>query len=234
MNQDGTYPRRWLSLPLQVALALSWGASLAARPWAPARIPTHWNVQGEADGFMGRFPGLFIAPLVITLLVGLFQVWPRIDPLGRNYTAFTNVYRQVQIGIVLFLTIVHLLAIAVALGWVADLSLAVMLLTGILLIGLGNVMGKLRPNSFLGIRTPWTLSSPDVWTRTHHFAGRLMVGFGLVLIVTALFLPRPYVPQIVAVGAAGLALITFGYSYWTWRQLISTNRDQNEDNVRTA
>ncbi len=234
MNQDGTYPRRRLSLPLQVALALSWGASLVAWPWAPARIPTHWNVQGEADGFMGRFPGLFIAPLVITLLVGLFQVWPRIDPLGRNYAAFTNVYRQVQTGIVLFLTIVHLLAVAVALGWVADISLAVMLLTGILLIGLGNVMGKLRPNWFLGIRTPWTLSSPDVWTRTHHFAGRLMVGFGLVLIVAALFLPRQYMSQVVAIGAAGLALITFGYSYWIWRQLGPAGLEQHEDDVRAA
>ena len=86
-------------------------------------------------------------------------------------------------------------------------------LIGVLFVGLGNVMGKIRPNWFVGFRTPWGLNSPDVWTRTHRFGGRLMLGLGLVLIVAGLLFPAPITTTIVAVGACALAALTFGYSY---------------------
>jgi uncharacterized membrane protein len=55
--------------------------------------------------------------------------------------------------------------------------------------GIGNVLGKLRSNFFVGIRTPWTLSSEHVWDQTHRWAGRLFVGAAAVLAVLAGAMP---------------------------------------------
>ena len=50
----------------------------------------------------------------------------------------------------------------------------------LLMVYLGNVMPKFRMNWFCGIKTPWTLSSKTVWTRTHRVAGRMFFAAGIL------------------------------------------------------
>ncbi len=91
------------------------------------------------------------------------------------------------------------------------------LLTGGLLIVIGNLSGKLRPNWFIGIRTPWTLSSKTAWVRTHRIGGRLMVLLGAVLVGAALIGEPRTARSILLGGLLAFALWSLGYSYWVWR-----------------
>jgi uncharacterized membrane protein len=50
----------------------------------------------------------------------------------------------------------------------------------------GNVLGKVQRNFYLGIRTPWTLADETVWIRTHRVGSWLMTGGGLACFVALL------------------------------------------------
>ncbi|MGE5392681.1 MAG: SdpI family protein, partial [Candidatus Saccharibacteria bacterium] len=115
------------------------------------------------------------------------------------------------------------------LGHAVKINIVIPVLIGLLFILLGNYMGKLKKNWFIGIRTPWTLSSENVWNRTHRVGGRLMAFFGVVVIVT------PFLPKAIGTGVflAGIILCvvgSFAYSYFAYRQEISgTGPTQNPD-----
>jgi uncharacterized membrane protein len=219
MNQNPVPLGRRTRLLVLAIVGCAWVASLVVWPFAPAYVPTHWNAAGAVNGTMPRFPGLFIAPAIMTVLAVLLVVIPRIDPRSANYASFGNTYRLIRIGVLLFLLVVHLLALAAALGLTLNMSAVITPLVGLLFVGLGNVMGKLRPNWFVGIRTPWTLSSADVWTRTHRFGGRVMIVLGIVLILSSLLVPPTALATVLLVGTIGMAALTVGYSYVVWRQL---------------
>ena len=219
MNDHAFVPNRKLMRVTWLLVALAWMTSLVALPLAPDRVPTHWGLSGEADRFSAPFPGLFVLPAIMALLALLLPVLPRIDPRKQNYAHFGTTYQAVQSGIVAFLLALHLVMIAAALGLPININRVIVPLVGLLFVGLGNVMGKLRPNWFVGFRTPWALSSSDVWTRTHRFGGRLMVGLGLVLVIGGVLFPAAVSIGVVAVGSCLLAALTFAYSYGVWRQL---------------
>lgn len=219
MNGHAFMPGRRMLLAHRLLCAVGWGASLAALPFAPARVPTHWNIQGRPDDFMAPLPGLFLLPMVMLVFVVLAQVAPRVDPRAQSYAGWGNTYRYIQTGILAFLLLLHLVNVSAALGQDTNMNAVVTTLVGLLLIGIGNVLGKIRPNWFMGIRTPWTLSSPDVWTATHRFGGRLMVAIGVALVLAGLLLPPVMQATMVGVGAVGLAVLTMAYSYLAWRRL---------------
>ncbi len=227
MNQATYRPWwRWLA-PLSVAAA--WLMALAAYPFAPARIPIHWNVSGEIDGYAGRVVGIFMFPVLITAIAALLRAAPRLDPKRQSYASFSEVYGLMQVGVIVFLVIMQAIMLAVALGQPVNMGAVIVVLVGGLFVFLGNLLGKTRPNWMVGIRTPWTLSSPDVWTRTHRVGGRLMVGIGLAYMAAGLVLPLPAVAAVIVAGAVGLVAVSMGYSYWAWRQLglVTPSEDQH-------
>ena len=87
----------------------------------------------------------------------------------------------------------------------------------ILLIAIGNMLGKARPNWFFGIRTPWTLSSDLAWDKTHRVTGRLMVIGGLVMLAAVVLLPVKFAFLILLIGAIGPAAFGIVYSYIVWK-----------------
>jgi uncharacterized membrane protein len=121
-------------------------------------------------------------------------------------------------AIVLFMALLYGAMIAVGLGWPVEVPRLITVGVGLLFLVLGNEMGRLKPNWFIGIRTPWTLADPEVWRSTHRVGGRVFFAFGLVMIVAGLLLPLPASAYIVIVGAIAIALFSFGYSYLLWRQ----------------
>ncbi|MBA3945658.1 MAG: SdpI family protein [Herpetosiphonaceae bacterium] len=218
-NRDSAAPRGTL-LCLIGLVIISWAIGLIAIPYAPARIVTHWGLDGQPNGYMNRVPGLLFIPVLLTVLLLLFQVLPKIDPQRRNYPAFASSYRYIQLLLAVFLVAVQGLTTTAALGSFSHtIGFWVTLLVSLLFVGLGNILGKLRPNWFAGIRTPWTLSSPEVWTRTHRIGGYLLVLVGLAIFVANFVLP-PQLSMVVMLGGLLLwAVVTVFYSYWVWRQL---------------
>jgi uncharacterized membrane protein len=189
----------------------------AAWPLVPDRIPIHWNLEGEADGYGGKFSGLLLLPLV-TLGVYLLLVFlPRVDPGYRNYQLFATAYNAIRITIIVFLAAVYAVIVLVALGYRVNVSTVIGLGMGILFGVLGLCMRQIRPNWFVGVRTPWTLTSKLSWEKTHRLAGWLFIAMGLFLGAWAL------VPTVWMFAAAmsfvGVAVAwIIAYSYVVWRK----------------
>ena len=96
-------------------------------------------------------------------------------------------------------------------------------LVGLLFMFLGNLMGKVKPNFFMGIRNPWTISDPDVWNRAHRLGGGLFFLTGLVTVVSAILLPEPVTFAVLMAGTLLTALIPTVMSYFWYKKVAGSN-----------
>jgi immunity protein, SdpI family len=163
--------------------AAAFGLSLAFYGRLPQLMPTHWNLRGVADGFTPKPWGPFILPLVMAGTFAVFFAIPLMSPRGFRIAPFARVFDIVQGAILAFLLYLHAIVLVAASGGHVDMERALTIGLGLLFAVLGNFMGKMTRNFFIGIRTPWTLASDEVWRRTHRFGGKLFVagGFGIVI-----------------------------------------------------
>jgi uncharacterized membrane protein len=192
---------------------------IAAIAWTgvPGRIPVHWNWLGQPDRFGGRLEGLLGLPLAAIVMYVLLIFLPRIDPRRKHYDDFQHpfaIMRTVAVGVFLGLQIFTLLWVRDAAGLPAGLFAAE---AGIALVILGNYLPKLKSNWFVGVRTPWTLSSEVSWHLTHRLAGRLFVMAGALDIVIALVQPA-IASLVMLVTLITAAVISVVYSYVVWRR----------------
>lgn len=154
----------------------------------PAEVPMQWNFGGQV-GYEPKWHLWLIAGLS-PLFAVLFYFLPRFDPKKRNYDKFFGSYVGFQVVMMLFLLM--MVGICVVEGLrpgTIDVAMVVCLAVSLLLVYLGNMMPKFRMNWFCGIKTPWTLSSETVWTRTHRLAGRMFFAAGLIGAIGA-FIPH--------------------------------------------
>jgi uncharacterized membrane protein len=215
---------RWFGLGLAVALG---AFALAVYGRLPARIPTHWDLSGEVDGWMPRFPGAFLMPATVAGLWAFFQVLPRIDPRAEHYERFTGTYWLLVNLSMLFLALIGVVSLGVPLGWGVDVGRVAVIGAGVLFVLIGNYLPRVRSNWWMGIRTPWTLSSESVWRRTHRLGGWTFVLAGLVVIASAFL--RPEVQTGAVIGAAVLAgLVPAAYSLVEWRRERRASRHSGE------
>ena len=206
--------RRWLG-PVVIGGMLLFTAILYSS--LPEQVPTHWNVRGEVDGWSSRRWGALMAPLFALALWLALPVLRRLDPRRRNYDRFDPTFWLIVNVIVLFLGVMHVVSLGSALGWRFDVSRVVLGAVGVMFIGLGNYLPRLRSNWWMGIRTPWTLESEAVWRATHRVAGYTFVAGGVIALV-ALLLPGTWGFG-VATGAMTLAaLVPVVYSYVSYRR----------------
>ena len=205
---------RWFGL---VIAALALIVSIWAYPQLPPTIATHWNVRGTADGFSGRATAVLIMPLVIIGLTGLFNVLPKLDPRRANYAKFIDTYWLIANAVILFILIGHGMIVATGLGYPVKVDRFMPIGVGLLFIVLGNFLTRVEPNWFIGIRTPWTLSSDTVWRKTHRTGGWLMVVGGFVL-AASVFLPHgAFLPLLIA-AILIVAVIPVVQSYILWKR----------------
>jgi len=198
-------------------LLISAIASIYFYQHSPEIIVTHWNFQGQADGFASKgFGSFFFLGLIVFIYVLMIAV-PYFDPKRDNYKDFEKPYQIFRYAFLLILSAVYWATGLYNIGYNINIGVTVAFLIGILMIIIGNYLGKLKKNWFVGIRTPWTLSSDNVWAKTHRMGGVLFIIFGLAIMI-APFLPQT-LAMILFIGWA-IALIagTFGYSYWLYRE----------------
>lgn len=205
---------RWLGL-LFALLAIVFSAAVLTK--LPEQVPTHFNVQGEPDDWMSRGYAAFAMPVFAVLMTVLFNVLPKISPRRQNLDRFNDTYWLIANTVVFFVCALHVLVLGRALGWPVDIASTTLLGIGIMFMVLGNVLPRTRSNWWMGIRTPWTMESENVWRATHRLAGRTFMLGGAITIVAAL-LPESLRPW-VAIGALGIAgFIPVIYSYVYWRR----------------
>jgi uncharacterized membrane protein len=156
-----------------VVVIISGVLSVLAAPELPARMATHWNAAGQPDGTMSKPAALALFPAMSAILLVIFAVIPRIDPLRENIASFRPVYDWFVVVFVVFMTVIHGGVIAFNLGYEFDFTLLVLAAVAGLFYYVGVLLTHAERNWFVGIRTPWTLSSDEVWERTHRLGGRL-------------------------------------------------------------
>ncbi|PKM86989.1 hypothetical protein CVU83_03590, partial [Candidatus Falkowbacteria bacterium HGW-Falkowbacteria-2] len=160
-----TLKTEWLAL-LLIVLAI--GLSIWAYPQLPERVASHWNVAGEVDGWSSRlFHSIFFPALLVGLYV-MFIVLPYLDPKKERYAEFTGVYRMIKDAILFVMTGVFVVATFYNLVYDINVGVVIPSLIGILFLVMGNYFGKIKRNWFVGIKTPWTLSSENIWNKTHR------------------------------------------------------------------
>jgi uncharacterized membrane protein len=208
--------RKWYPVFLIAVTAI---ASAIAYPRLPETVPSHWNLQGQVNGWQPRGRAAFLMPIVLLVLWGVMRGLPAIDPRRANYVKFQPTYDFVVNAVLTVLALIHLAVIGAALGAPISIHRLVPIAFGVMLIAIGNQLPRARPNWWFGIRTPWTLSNDRVWERTHRVGGYLMTGAGAAIIVGALVTKLAGPLIIVCVAGAGLGSVI--YSYVAWRQETS-------------
>ena len=203
-------------LPGLLAITAATGFSLWAYPHLPAQVATHFNLQGEPNGWSSRLMAVALVPVIGIFMAFMFTFLPRIDPKKANYAKFGTTWWTVANAALILLALVHIAMLGKALGWAVDISRIVGLGVGGMFILIGNLMTRIRPNWFMGIRTPWTLSSDTVWRKTHRFGGVAFVIAGVCIAATGLLGSRWALYA--AIGMAVVAALgSVVYSYVVWK-----------------
>lgn len=167
-------------------IAAACAVTIVALPHLPNRIPIHWNLHGRPNGYGPRWGLFLLGPGLmagVTLFASLGQ-W--LSPKRFEVEDFRSTWRQMML--LLFCMMAYMYA---AILWV-DLHHKVnpgrMILGGVnlFIVLMGNLMGKVRKNFFIGVRTPWTLASDRVWNATHRFAARTWMAGGLLGLLFAI------------------------------------------------
>lgn len=185
-------------------------------PDLPDPVPTHWNAEGEVNGYMAKPWGVVIPPLIAVGILLLMWVIPVISPKGFRIDTFANAFNIFQVTLVGIVCYFALLALLAAAGLDVRMNQTVFGGLGLLFIFLGNYFGKVRKNFFLGIRTPWTLASEEVWGRTHRLGARLMVLIGIIFFAGVFF---PLAIELIFGLIILLVLAPVVYSYFVYRRV---------------
>ncbi len=184
----------------------------------PDQVPTHWNYRGEVDSYSSKAFGAFFFPLLILGIYLLFLVIPYLDPRQKRYQDFAKVYHIFKGILVGFMALIYFITGLAGLGYQISVGSIVPAGVGLLFIVLGNYLSKIKPNWFMGIRTPWTLESEEVWNKTHRLGGKLFILMGLFMIFGSI-LPVEYFWYSFVVGVMAVSLIPIVYSYLLFRKL---------------
>jgi len=154
----------------------------------PDQMASHWNVNDQVDGTMPRFWGVFMLPLITLGMLALFLVVPAIDPLKANIAQFREAFNLFIVLIVAFMIYIYGLTLAWSLGYTSfKMSGAMLPAIGLLFIFVGFMLRQAKRNFFIGIRTPWTLSSDTVWNETHRIGAVLFMISGMLAFIGGLF-----------------------------------------------
>lgn len=203
-----------------IAIAVVTGAVLWDK--LPEQMASHWNANDEVDGYISRFWGVFLMPLVTLGMFGLFIFLPNIDPLKANIAQFRGIFNLFILFITVFMLYIHGLTLVWSLGYQDfKMSAAMLPILGLLFIFIGYMLRQAKRNFFIGIRTPWTLSSDTVWDKTHQLGSVLFMASG-VLSIAGSFFGGTTAFWMLFVPLIGSTLILFVYSYLLYRSETKT------------
>jgi uncharacterized membrane protein len=196
-----------------VAAAVAFGLSLGD---LPARVPVHWNVHGQVDRFAPPWELFVVGPALMAFVMALFALLPIVSPRRFEVDAFATTYLTVMLVVVALQGYVFFIMLRVALGTHVDMPAAIVGGLAVMSILIGNVLGKVRRNFFIGIRTPWTLASERVWYATHRLGAKLIIAAGIAALAMVLAGAAPWLAGIVL--AAGYA-VPVAYSLACYKKL---------------
>jgi uncharacterized membrane protein len=211
--------RYWLALLFSAATFALVGVYYGR---LPQRMPVHWNLHGVVDAWLPKPTGAFALPFETLLLTGiLIGVAPKATKAAES-GSMRRVYPTIVAAIAAFMLYMMILVVRVGIGIEQAVPAYSAIGLGILLIVLGNYMGKVTRNWIVGVRTPWTLANDEVWSRANRLGGWLLVLAGFVVIISAIL---GYGTDFVLPAVLAAAAVPAGYSYVLARRLQGEKRN---------
>jgi uncharacterized membrane protein len=198
-------------------------AMLAVSLWAffhippGTKIPIHWDIYGNPNRFAEAPLALFITPAMTALTAVLFAAIPVLEPRRLNLERSAKFYHATWIAVILLMAAVHGVALYGAMHAGVRTGGLVIGAVCLLMIVIGNYLGKTRSMFLGGVRTPWTLSSEYSWQRTHALAGKFFIASGALGFAAVIALPLPNAVEIFVGAIITTVLISIVVSYFYWR-----------------
>jgi uncharacterized membrane protein len=189
-------------------------ASLICLAILPSTVPAHWNSRGQIDRYGSPWESTLLVSVCIVLFPGFLVALPRIARVGAALNRSQTIYGRMVLAVTAALVAMHLVIMLCVREQSLQFLAAVPILFGALWMVIGNWMGKIRRNSIMGIRTPWTLKSDTVWERTHRVGGRLQVAHGLATVLAGILLPAWAAFFVLTGGLVALVIWALAYSWW--------------------
>lgn len=199
-------------------ILISFAIGIYYYPQMPEKLASHWNAQGQVNGYMSKFWGLFLMPIISVGMLLLFILIPRIDPLKSNIQQFRKYFDGFVVLIMVFLFYLYILTIFWNSGYTFNMITFLSPAFAILFYYTGILIENAKRNWFIGIRTPWTMSSDKVWDKTHKVGGKLYKITGVVTLLAIFF--ETYAIYIIVVPLIMVSIYTVVYSYFEYQKEI--------------
>jgi len=185
----------------------------------PEQMASHWNQKGEVNGYMTKFWGLFLMPIVCIGIFLLLLIIPKIDPLKKNIEKFRKYFDSFIFLIIVFLLYIYALTIIWNFDIKFDMNKSIIPAIGLLFYYAGVLISHAKRNWFIGIRTPWTLSNEEVWEKTHKIGSLLFKIAGILAFVGLFF--SDFIIWFILIPVISFSLFTFIYSYFVYKKIIN-------------
>lgn len=208
--------RLHLNVLIYFLVGLSFLLGIYFYPIFPQKVASHWNAFGQVDGYMPKFWGLFLMPFISLIMAILFNYLPKIDPHKNNISKFKKYYHSFILLIVGFLFYIYLLTLAWNLGYKFSLINFIIPAFSVLFYYCGILLDKAKQNWFIGIKTPWTMSSERVWNNTHKLGAKLYKASALISLLGLAF---PIIAiWLVIIPVIFSSIFLFIYSYLDYQK----------------
>jgi uncharacterized membrane protein len=204
-----------------VTIAALSGASYWAGHSLPAdaQLPMHWNAAGEIDRYGDKWTALMMPPLLAAVMGLVMWGIGQIEPRQNNLASGQGLFRVAWVGGLGLSVVIEVMLLSTVFHWGLSPLGLIFGAFGLLFIAMGDQFGKTRPMYMVGIRTPWTLADPEVWTATHRFGGKLIALAGLVWLISAVFGWVNVMTLPILIGVMLVAsFVPIVYSYLLWRR----------------
>lgn len=184
---------------------------------ADMMIARHWDINGVANGFSPRNHILIGAPVMIVIFSTVFAAIPLIDPRPDNVKKSYGLLMAGWIGVLAIIVVTHAAIVVGAAKGITPEPAFTLYGVSLLLVVLGNYTAKSRSNFFLGVRTPWSLSSEHAWAAANRTGGWLFVLTGLAAGLATAVAGQPAGLRVLLAGGLTAAVVSIAVSYFAWR-----------------
>ncbi|MCX6707866.1 MAG: SdpI family protein [Candidatus Woesearchaeota archaeon] len=199
-------------------MLLSFAISIYLYPMMPDNMASHWGASGQVNGYMPKFWALFLMPMISVVILALLWAIPKLDPLKKNVEKFRSYFDLFILLLMIFMFYIHLLTISWNIGIRFDMIQLLAPAFCVLFYYAGVMMENSRMNWFIGIRTPWTLSSENVWNKTNRLGGKLFKIAGILSLIALLPFSHGYTIFFIIVPVLIFSLYIVAYSYLEYKK----------------
>jgi uncharacterized membrane protein len=183
----------------------------------PYMMASHWDIGGNANGYIPKTWGAFLMPGISLVMFLLFKKLPSIDPLKKNVKKFMDHYQKFIIMMLVFLFYSNALIVLWNVGFLFSFRQAFLPAFSVLFFFIGVFIKKTKRNWFIGIKTPWTMSNDKVWEKTHDRASLLFKLSGVVSLLSVF--DEKYSLVLLLAPVLGAIVYLYIYSYVEYKKL---------------